>query len=235
MIRVAIIEDQASDAGLLRQYFQRFSQESEKEFSLSFFPSGEEFLSKFQAGQYDLVLMDIDLGGMNGIETSRRLREKDSAVLLIFMTNLAQYAIEGYQVEAYDYVVKPISYWDFQSRIKKAVKRLEKTHKTKVLLNASEQKVVLEASDIYYIAISNHLLIYHTKQGDFSTYGSLKEAAREFEPFGFSKCSSSYLVNLAFVQSIEGFDCIVAGKKLPISHPRRKEFLDDLNRYLSQA
>lgn len=236
MIHIAIVEDAAEDADIIQKYFSRMSKETGHEFALSFFTSGESFLAKFRKGSFDIILMDIDLGkGKDGLATSRELRTRDDEVLLLFMTNLAQYAIAGYQVEAFDYMVKPISYWDFKGRLTKAVDRFEKKHKTKVLINGYDNKVVVEASDIYYIEIDNHLLIYHTKNGDYSTYGSLKEATKEFQPFGFSKCSSSFLVNLAYVQKVEGYDCIVAGKRLLISHPRRKEFLNDLNRYLSNV
>ncbi|MFA6861822.1 MAG: LytTR family DNA-binding domain-containing protein [Bacilli bacterium] len=236
MLTIAVIEDQPKDCETLNGFFDKLTKEEGKRFSLAFFHTGETFLDHFQKGQYDLILMDIELGqGINGLETSKRLRKIDDNVILIFMTNLAQYAIDGYQVNAFDYCVKPITYWDFKTRIKNALSRIEKKHKTKVLINAEGNKRVIEATNIYYIEVDNHLLIYHTSEGDFQSYGSLKEEAKEFAGLDFAKCNSCFLVNLAYVEKVDGFDATVAGKKLLISHPKRKEFLDALNKYLSQS
>lgn len=234
MFNIAVIEDQQSDSDILKDYFQRVSKEEGRGFYLAFFSDGESFIKDVKKGKYDLILMDIELGEMNGLDTSRALRKIDEEVILIFMTNLAQYAIAGYQVNAFDYCVKPISYWDFKIRINNAVKKIEKKHKTKVILNTEGNKRVFEADSIYYIEVNNHLLVYHTKDGDFQSYGSLKKATEEFEGLGFAKCNSCFLVNLAYVSKVEGFDVTVGNKTLQISHPKKKEFLDALNKYLSQ-
>lgn len=236
MLTVCIVEDQKADQDTLRSYFDKFAKETGKIFSLSFFADGESFLATLKKGVYDLVLMDIELGGgkKNGLEISSSFRQIDDSATLIFMTNLAQYAIDGYKVNASDYCVKPISYWDFKARISSAVSRLEKSHKTHVLINAEGNKRILEVSSIYYIEVDNHLLVFHTLEGNFSTYGSLKETVKEFEGLDFAKCNSCFFVNLAYVQKVEGYDCTVAGNRLLISHPRKKEFLDTLNKYLGQ-
>ncbi len=236
MLTIAVIEDQPKDCETLKGFFDKLAKEEGKRFSLAFFHTGEAFLLSFQKGQYDLVLMDIELGkGINGLETSKGLRKIDDNVTLIFMTNLAQYAIDGYKFNAFDYCVKPITYWDFKIRIKNALSRIEKNHKTKVLVNSEGNKRVIEANNIYYIEVDNHILIYHTSEGDFQSYGSLKEESKEFTDLGFAKCNSCFLVNLAYVQKVNGFDVTVAGKVLLISHPKRKAFLDSLNKFLSQS
>ncbi len=236
MSLIAIIEDQDNECETLKGYFERLSKEEGKRFSLAFFHNGEDFLRDFVKGKYDLVLMDIELGnGINGLETSKELRKKDDKVILIFMTNLAQYAIDGYTVNAFDYCVKPISYWDFKTRILNALTRIDSKRKTKVLINADGNKRIIEADSIYYVEVDNHLLIYHTSEGDFQFYGSLKKETEEFENLNFAKCNSCFLVNLSHVEKVEGFDVTVAGHKLLISHPKKKAFLDALNKFLSQS
>ena len=124
--------------------------------------------------------MDIDLKDReNGIQISMRLREIDPDVCLVFITNLAQYAIQGYRVNAFDYIVKPINEYDFNQRIASISKMIEERKKEKILISNDGAKVAIAIKDIYYVEVANHSLIYHTSKGDFKTYGSLKEVVKE--------------------------------------------------------
>ena len=80
-----------------------------------------DFLEAYRP-DFDLVFLDIELPLLNGIETARRLRELDSVVALVFITNMEQYAVNGYEVDALDFVVKPINYYRFSSMMRKALR-----------------------------------------------------------------------------------------------------------------
>ncbi len=124
MINVAVVEDEDSAAETLSEYFERYSHEKGAQFHIVRFDNPVNFLTNYKS-KYDLVLMDIDLPDMDGMEASRRMREIDNLVTLIFVTNLSQYAVYGYEVNAFDYVVKPVSYFDFALKLERAVKRIE--------------------------------------------------------------------------------------------------------------
>ncbi len=235
MIYIGIVEDEACDREVLEKYFADFRKEIGEGRNLSFFSSGESFLNSFSYGKYDLILMDIELGNRSGRKTSEYIRKIDSDVILVFRTNLAQYAIDGYKVKASDYIVKPISYWDFKTRRKNIVDSILSKNKEKVLISENDKKVVLFLKDIYYIEVKNHLLVYHTNKGEFRTYGSLKSVVNERPKNGFALCNSCFLVNLSYVESVEGYSCIVHGTDLLISHPKRKGFLDALSRFLGAS
>jgi Response regulator of the LytR/AlgR family len=232
MCHLAVVEDEAKDQETLRGYFAKYAEEKSARLEVSYFGDAESFLSSFQLGLYDLVLMDIELQAKNGLEASKEMRAVDSDVVLVFMTNLAQYALEGYKVNAFDYLVKPISYFDFSLRLEKALERVGKRKKSKVLIFENGRKVVLPLNDIFYIEVYGHLLIYHAKEGNFRTYGTLKDISKELSSNGFSLCNSCFLVNLAYVKSVAGFTANVGPDELLISHPKRKSFLEELNRYL---
>jgi DNA-binding LytR/AlgR family response regulator len=232
MINIAIIEDKETDQTALKGYFAKFIAAEKLDLGLSFFFDAESFLKSFSASEYDLILMDISLGGINGLEASAAIRKKDQDVVLVFMTNLAQYAIEGYKVNAFDYMVKPISFWDFSERLSKALEHVGKRKKTKVLIFENDKKVIMPLNGIYYVEVSDHLLVYHTKEGEYRTYGALKDLSKELSGSGFALCNSCFLVNLAYVASVEGFTVKVGGDELLISHPKRKGFLQELNQYL---
>ena len=144
MIKVAIVEDEMKEREKLRSYFEKLEKEIGTLYLLSFFSDGDKFLFDFHYGLYDLVLMDIELSGKdNGITVSEKLRKIDTDVILVFMTNLAQYAIEGYKVNAVDYIVKPISYFDFKARISSLSNDINSKHKEKVLIQTDGKKIVV--------------------------------------------------------------------------------------------
>lgn len=235
MIKVAIVEDEMKEREKLRSYFEKLEKEIGTLYLLSFFLDGDKFLFDFHYGMYDLVLMDIELSGKdNGITVSEKLRKIDTDVILVFMTNLAQYAIEGYKVNAVDYIVKPISYFDFKARISSLSNDINSKHKEKVLIQTDGKKIVVLINDIYYIETVSHSLIYHTKTGEYKAYGALKAVQTELENFHFSMCNSCFLVNLEYVERVDGYMATVMGNELQISHPRKKQFLKELSLFLGK-
>ncbi|QOS39331.1 DNA-binding response regulator [Treponema rectale] len=234
-MKVAIIEDEKREQEVLRAYFSRLEDVDEVITSLRFFNTGDDFLDEFEFGKFDLILMDIDLNSrINGIETSQRLRKIDDQVILIFMTNLAQYAIEGYKVKAFDYIVKPISYFDFSQRMKIIYQHVQERVVQKIIIPNSDAKMVVNIKDIYYVEVNNHSLIYHTANGNIVSSGTLKQALNELGKYHFAQCNNCYLVNLAYVMEVNGYEVMVKGENLLISHPRKKAFLQELSRYLGQ-
>lgn len=228
---VAIVEDSPAEAELLRSYFARFTREHGVDFTLTCFASGEEFLNKYRPA-YDLVLMDIGLPGHNGMETAAALRERDRSVTLIFVTNMAQFAVKGYEVDAFDFVVKPVGYSNFALKLQRALNKLDTRRDSEVLVTLSDSMVRLSASQIKYIEISGHRMVYHTTDGELYAYGNLKEVEASLGGGMFARCNNCYLVNLNYVRAVQGHTVTVGTDELQISRPRRKAFIQALNDYL---
>lgn len=230
---VAIVEDEGKMAELLGGFFERFSAETGVLFEVNRFEDGESFLKDYGAG-YDLVLMDIELPGINGMETVRRLRQTDHNVIVIFVTNLAQYAVKGYEVEAFDFIVKPVTYYNFCMRLRRAMQRFESRKETEVWVNIVGQgKQKLKTSAIKYVEVMDHKLVFHTTDGDYVSNGSMQSAQKLLKDAPFALCNRCYLVNLAFVTGTRQYEVNVGGDALQISHLKRNEFLRRLNVYLS--
>jgi len=232
MICTAIVEDEENAFSILKEHLVHFQKDNGVQFDIHYFKSGLSFLDEKRA--YDLILLDIEMPYINGIELAKRIREKDSKVVIIFITNMVQYAIKGYEVDALDYVLKPINYSRFSSLMKKTLRNLSKNQEQEIVLKTVGGSAKVYLSSIYYLEISDHLLIYHTSQGDFEVWKSLAAAEKELPGDSFARCNHSTIVNLHFVSSTEK-DCLTLSgckKAIPISHGKKKEFLSKLNTFL---
>lgn len=228
---VAIVEDTQSEADVLKQYFSRYGAEKGMEFKVAHFTSAEDFLDKYRP-IFDLVLMDIGLPKMGGMEAAGRLRELDQTTTLIFVTNMAQFAVRGYEVDAFDFVVKPVSYSNFALKLQRCLNKLGTRTDTEVIIPISDGLYRISSSQIKYIEISGHKMIYHTTNGTIKVYGNLKEVESVLNGRMFVRCNSCYLVNLNFVFAIRGYTVVVGEDELQISRPRKKAFIQAVNDYL---
>ncbi len=229
--KVAIVEDDQAEADKLRAHFEQYAKEKDIQFQITHFGSAEQFLGKY-CPIYDLVLLDIMLPHMNGMEAAFKLREMDEITTIIFVTNMAQFAVRGYEVGAFDFVVKPVSYSNFALKIQRALNKLSSNRDTEVVVSTSEGFFRVASSQIKYIEISGHKMVYHTTTGLIKAYGNLKEVESVLSDKVFVRCNSCYLVNLGYVRAIRGQLVLVDGDELQISRPRKKVFVQAVNDYL---
>ena len=232
--RIAIVEDEAKSVEKLKRYLKRFSEEKGIQFKCNVFADGVDFISDYSA-DYDVVLMDIEMPHMNGLEAAKRLRALDAEVCLIFVTNLASYAIEGYAVNALDFLVKPVEYQNFAMKLQKAVNIRSRVQKKEVVLSTGSGKHRFRLEDIYYIEVIDHDLKYHTTDGEYGERCPIATREEQFSPYDFARVSKSFLVNLRYVDAIQGNDVIVNGDRLPIGRTKKKEFLQKLTEYLGDC
>ena len=230
MIRIALVEDDSSCKEQTVNYADRYAKENGVEVKIDCFGDGLEFLEKYSS-DYAVVFMDIEMPYMNGLSVAKKLREKDEYVPLIFMTQMAQYAIKGYEVNAIDYVVKPVAYGTFSDKLKKAVKANEKYVDYDFTVAKKDGKLRLQTSKIYYVEVMNHKLVYHTVDGNVENSGSLSALERELVKYNFSRCNTCYLVNLRFVTALNENTVWVGSDALAVSRSRKKSFFSDVAAY----
>ena len=178
-LRIAIVEDEESNQKILQDYLERLSKEKGILFKIAVFNNGVAFLNNYQA-EYDLVFMDIQMPFENGIEVSKALREKDKYVAIIFVTNFVDYAVNGYEVNALDYIVKPIDYYDFALKINKALGILKK-HREKetfLMISTSDGYQKIPIMSIRYVESNKHTVIFHTLDGEIRKYASIKSVEK---------------------------------------------------------
>ena len=230
MISVAIVEDERKAADQLRECLNRFETEHDEHFESTHYTDGEQFLSDFRS-QFDIGFMDIEMPGLNGMRVAQKLRDIDQTVALVFITNLSRYAINGYEVGAMDYILKPLEYNAFLLKIRKVVNYCHRLGNKCLKLSTTTGMVRLSVNDLLYVEISRHDIIYHTAHGMLSGYGTMKQVEQALGEFGFYRCNSCYLVNMRYVKRIQDYMVIVGDHELSISHPRKKDFLRALDEY----
>ena len=231
-MEIAIVDDSVDEQKKLEEYLKRFAGDENSDFTIRLFTSGNDFLAKFQ-GQFDLILMDIDMPDINGIDTAKSLRKKDPNVVLMFVTNMPQYALAGYEVDAIDYVIKPVFYADFALKLKKAIRYVNQNiGKKNIVLHTPEGMVSLNISEILYVESELHYLIYHTLDASYRVRESMKVAEQKLAPYYFTRCNMSYLVNLKHVKAIIKDDVQVENQLLKISRGKKASFMEQFTRLL---
>ena len=226
MLSIAVVEDNDRDYEKLEQCLLRFEKEHSLQMTVTRYREAESFLS-IGTGKYDVIFMDIELGGMDGLMASGKLRQTNAASVLIFITNMAQYAIRGYEVDASDYIVKPVVYESFEGKMTRALRHVERERDRYLRLPTRTGVIQLRVSEIRYIEVMGHHLLYHTADGVADVCGSLRELGETLSDYGFSRSCNSYLVNLQYVSHVGTNDVTVDGTKVPISRSFRKSFMDD--------
>ena len=232
-MRIAIVEDDSSDVNTLLEYISKYSSENNVEIATSHFGNALEFLDNYRP-DFDLVLLDIEMPMMNGLEGAEKLREKDKDVPLVFVTNMRQFAVKGYAVNALDFIIKPVSYFEFSTMMNKIRNVLLLREDKDVLFISGRVTRHLSSDKIRYVEVFRHKSIIHAVDGDYEAWCSLSEIQKQLPENAFAKCSNSFLLNLKYVDYIDK-DIVHIGKdELVIARTRRKEFMADLMRYFGR-
>lgn len=234
MLRIAVVDDEKVYIDQITEYIKQYANEKNRDIQTETFSDGNGLLKEYSS-QYDIILLDIEMSERNGMDTAREIRKINQDVVLVFITNMAQYAINGYEVGALDYVLKPLNYYTFSVRLERAVQRVKKRQLEEILLNLPDGIKRLKADTIYYIEVQNRMLHYHTKDGVFVVRGTLQSAEGLLRESHFVRCNHWYLVNLQYVSEIRRNLVIVAGDELEISRRNKTAFLSALTDYMGMG
>lgn len=226
MLQIAIAEDEAPARAALQDYLERWQAESGQQVQAFFFESGSQLIEQLPQ-TLQLVLLDIQMPGLNGMETARLLREKLPEVELVFITSLTGYALESYEVAALDYLVKPVSYPRFCRSIQRAVRRIAQQQENLLTVKNTEGVFRVRVKDLLYVEVFSHRLVLHTAGQELSYSGTLAALEKRLGE-GFFRCHSSFLINLEKVTGLDGSEVLLDGHRLPVSKYRRKALLTAL-------
>ncbi len=232
IISIAIVEDEEKEFRRMEEMLTQYSAQTGETFSVSHFPDALSLLEGYTP-KYDIVLMDIALPHMNGMDAAKKLREIDKTVALIFVTNMAQYAVNGYEVNAMDFIVKPVSYSNFSLKIKRALEYIHNDKAVKISIYTPDGVNVISASAVKYVEVSDHKIIWHTTDGELVSFGSLTKVENDLPKPEFIRCNACYIVNLKYVKEVHSNSVVMkGGEELQISRSKKQNFLRALADYL---
>ncbi|MBR1572474.1 MAG: response regulator transcription factor [Lachnospiraceae bacterium] len=233
MYKIAIVEDEKECQSVLVDYLNQYEKERDVAIMPRIFNDGIDIMDDYSA-DYDIIFLDIRMKHKDGMKTAQEIRQVDNDVIIIFITSLAQYAIEGYKVNASDFILKPVKYNQLQLTLDKALETIKKWKREKqILVVDGTAKRKISTDDIYYVEVIDHDLHFHTKHGVMVQKNTTMRAMEaELVPYNFARGNNAYTINLKYVELVKGDEVMVNGNSLYMSRGRKKDFLRALADYV---
>ncbi|MHA3946848.1 LytR/AlgR family response regulator transcription factor [Cellulomonas bogoriensis] len=228
VIHVGVVEDDPAATAQILAHLTRFEAENDVSFVTQTFPDGRQLVDGYQAG-LDIIFLDVEMPYLDGLEAARHIRTLDADVVLVFITNMAQYAIKGYQVDALSYLLKPVPYFAFSQELRRSIDRTSRSRDDWIMLTVSTGMARVDLADIVYIESVRHRITVHATDRAYTLTGTLKAFEAQLTDKGFFRSNNCYLVNLRHVTGVNATSCVmVGGIELQVSRPRRRAFLQAL-------
>lgn len=230
-VRIAVVEDDKQMRSMLNSYIDRYAAENDELLAVDLFTDGEEIINDYRP-VYGIIFLDIQMHHLDGMETAHLIREVDQDVIIIFITNMANYAIKGYAVDALDFVLKPVSYFAFSQQLKKALSRLSRRASHYITVPVENGLAKVETDRILYLESFGHKIVLYTDGEEYSFNDSMKNMEKTLGDHGFYRSNNCYLINLAYVRGVQGNIAVVAGRQLTISRARKKGLMQALSNFI---
>ena len=232
MYKIAVCDDSPIILRQLAQYFEQLQKELPEPIAPCYYTSAEELLSHM-APDTDLLLLDIQMSGMNGMACAKLLRQREMELPIIFITNMLDFALEGYEVHAFAFLPKPVTYDVFSRTLREAFEKLSQNKPKNILLNTGEGILALDISKLIYVEVYQHKCSFVMTDERADATVQLAAVEPLLLPHGFFRCHRSYLVGYEQITHI-GADSLTMknGDSIPLSKHRRKEFLDCYSHYM---
>lgn len=229
MYQIAICDDEPTTCEKVSAVIREWS----RDIRISCFDSGEALLASYDS--FDAIFLDIDMKGIDGIETGRRIRERDHVTKIVYLTSYRDYVAGAFEVHAFQYLLKPVSSRRLQQVLEEIFRYVEKTDKQRILdFHTNEGTVCVDVSDICYFEFTNRRILMVTVQNVYHMTGKISSIYERIRDMGFSMPHKSFVVNLLHVKNVRKLDIFMDnGDQIPLSQKKQKEWKQELTNYLS--
>lgn len=230
MYQIAICDDELEICEMVCNTIREWS----PDIQISCFDSGEALLAAYDS--FDAIFLDIDMKGMNGIETGRQIRERDHVTRIIYLTAYRDYVAGAFEVHAFQYLLKPISCSRLRQVLDELFRYVKKTDKQRILdFHTNEGVVCIDAADICYFEFVNRRIHMVTSQDVYHMTGKIGSIYDRVCSMGFSMPHKSFVVNLLHVKNVRNLDILMDnGDRVPLSQKKQKAWKQELTKYLSE-
>lgn len=232
MIQVAVCDDESQVCDTLKQKISAFCAKHEIAAQVTCYTDAEK-LSQ-EATQFALIYLDIQMPRLNGITLAKQICRQNPDCILVFITMLKAYALEAFEVEALDYICKPIDETRLERSLTRALGRIQQEHESSILVQTAHWCKTVKMHEIYYCEVINRKIYLHTREGIMEYYGKLKEIEQQLDA-RFFKCHRSYLVNLDYLKLYEeGQITLEHGEQIPVSRLRHQALMERMLQYMKK-
>lgn len=234
MIKVAICDDEPHMAQEISDHLLTYMEERRMSaYSVSCFSNGRSLLES--DCNFDLIFLDIQMEQPDGMETARLLRQRSNHSLMVFVTILKEFVFDAFEVEAYDYLIKPLDGNHFRRTMDRAIKVLEQRTAKSIIIKRGMSCEVISLAQIVYCEIQGRKTYIHQNDGKIIDYYEKLDDFEHRVDGRFFRCHRSYLVNLDYVRgNYAGQVTLSQGEQIPVSRLREQELTQALLRYMKE-
>lgn len=222
-LKIAVCDDNQVDQDYIIDYLREYSAQTEIIVEIQSFLSAEQFLFQYaEEKDYQIIVLDIEMAKMNGVELAKKLREDNKDIQILFVTGFSDYVLDGYEVNALHYLMKPVSKEKLFHVMDKAVSNLKVEEKVFfVQENGEIQKIFIK--NILYVEVFSHVCMIHTTEGTIETKMSIRDLEQKLSD-NFFRVHRSYLVNLACIKKIAKTEIFMDDQScIPLSRRKYKD------------
>ncbi len=231
MIHIAICDDEKHMSDQIRAMASDFFRKKNREIRLRTFLSGEKLLN--DEGQIDILFLDIQMKGMDGLETARKLRAGQFRGFLIFITVLKEMVFQSFEVQAYDYLVKPVDEKQFGKTMERLYTSMQNIGENSLLVQKGYEGRIIREDEIVFCEVIDRKIYLNLASGEVVDYYERIENLETKLGSHFFRCHRSYLINLKYLKGYKnGTACMDNGKEVPVSRLRSREFSGVVLQYM---
>lgn len=229
MIKIAFCDDSEIEREILKNIVSEIVEEMHQEAVIFEFSSGEKLSRNYSCGDYDIVFLDIQMKQQNGIETGKLIRSRDAFVDIVYATCCEDYFKEGFGVHALAYILKPYNVEQIRETLDYYFRRNNiPANDSKEMLDVTiqQKKIFIKQKDIYWLESMGRIVNIYCKNNVYKMYARLSDVEKKLDTRLFLRCNQSYIINIAFVDDIRGYDfCLISKKLIPIRKRDKKEII----------
>ncbi|HAH94918.1 MAG TPA: hypothetical protein DCM01_14385 [Dielma fastidiosa] len=224
MIRIAICDDDVKVLAALKDYLHCYAKEKNMQLNVILFQNGIELL-KHDIKNIDMIFLDVEMPEINGIELARQIRQVNTQVMILFVTNYIQYALQGYEVQAFRYLIKPINQAEFNQTVTKALDQIWHQQNAYLAVKTRFETIRVRIDTIYYVETEKGHVMIHTEDEIIECYSTMEKIETVLREEGFFRCHNAFLVALKAVKKVQLNDIVLNnGTVIALSKNRKKQF-----------
>ncbi len=230
MLKIAICDDEVNIVDKIKIIIQNYPKST---FEIKTYTSGEELIK--ESKNFNIIFLDIDMNGINGIETGKKIREYDKLVKIIYVTNYTDYTSYAFSVHAFGYILKPVKEKEIYNQLDEVLSYSHEESSEILEFNTTEGNIRIDLKDIYYFEYKLRKVVMKTKNCKYTIKQKISEIGKHMEQYGFIMPHKSFSVNLYNVKSVKGYDIYMMDESIiPLSQKKSTQFRSSLNMYISK-